>query len=176
MASKKSPFVLPQNISFMTVFETELLNEIKALRAAIERLIGSPNTHAVAETKNEPDKVRLLNSQQAQSSQGTPTNVTRYYFGTPDGSGFEQCNIVSDPDSPKALYVMETSDGKIGRFYPLAKSLSRLKSNAKSFLLPLCELMVTIDELESVATTPDKYGEAVFDGEFWSMTKKCQIG
>ena len=73
------------------------------------------------------------------------------------------------------LYVVETVDGKNGRFYPLNKGWARLRSNASSFLLPLCELESSIEAISNLNISAADYGEVVLDSGTWNVIRKCII-
>lgn len=173
----------------MTEFETQLLNEMRAIRVAIDRIAGfAPNGTApvVANEQHAAKQSAAVPAMTPQPSASAPTSpasvptpksidhVEYLYFGTPDGQGFDECNVMYDPNNPRVLYVIE-SIGIKGRFYPLGRGLSRLRSNASTFLLPLCNLSVPLDELQSLAVSPDNYGEVELKDGFWHVTKKCNI-
>ena len=162
----------------MTEFELSLLSELRAIRVAIEQFLsGNANVSIPAKpiektslSQNQLQPQSALNQQAKNES-----TITKYYFGTPDGLGFEQCNAVSDSDSPKVLYVIETTDGINGHFYPLNRGLARLRSNASAFLMPLCELSVPLETLDNLNIPASDYGEVILCDDYWKVTRKCVI-
>lgn len=169
----------------MTDFESQLLMELHAIREALEKIAGNSSSNATANPLAQSvisPQTAPLSSPSTQSSPMTTTQplpsggpVQRYYFGTPDGNGFEECNAMNDPDSIRILYVIETKDGKFGRFYPLERSMQRLKSNAQAFLLPLCNISKSLDELGAETITREQYGEVELENGFWKVTRKCSL-
>lgn len=165
----------------MSDFEIQLLSELRAIREAMQKIA---NTQSVTPSATisapyvavQPSPTHTPTAHPAvQPHAPQPvSNITNYYFGTPDGQGFDECNAMLDPNNPRILYVIEAS-GNQGRFYPLSRGFSRLKSNANSFLLPLCNLTTPLDELQSLDISPDKYGEVELKDGFWTVTKKCNI-
>lgn len=158
----------------MSAFETLLLNEIRAIREALQKIANTaPATSSTpASTSYVSTQPTPAPAHQTHAQQSAANNT--YYFGTPDGQGFDECNAMLDPNNPRVLYVIE-ANGTQGRFYPLSRGFSRLKSNASSFLLPFCNLTTPLDELQSLDITPDKYGEVELKDGFWTVTKKCNI-
>lgn len=161
----------------MTEFEAQMLIELHAIRETLAQLVGQ-----VAESSNHYKAPVQSTNTTTQSladtvsvQQAASIDVKRYYFGTPDGNGFEECNALPDPNSIRILYVVETTDGINGRFYPLERSMSRLKSNAQTFLLPLCNISKSLDELNSGAILPEQYGEVELENGFWKVTRKCTL-
>lgn len=167
----------------MTDFESLLLNEIRAIREALQKIANTAHAPSPATASTpyvalqpipEPTPTPTPNPAPQSPISGLAANITCHYFGTPDGQGFDECNAILDPNNPRVLYVIE-ANGAQGRFYPLSRGFSRLKSNASSFLLPLCNLTTTLDELQSLDITPDRYGEVELKDGFWTVTKKCNI-
>ncbi|MBD5358822.1 MAG: hypothetical protein HDR88_17845 [Bacteroides sp.] len=171
----------------MTEFENKLLQQLEGIRIALEHIANKSNFRATdfsnLKLSNQQEVVNdvVVNNidfehknSQLLMSQNDPS-INRLFFGTPDGSGFDECNVINDPDSPKVLYVVETIDGINGKFYPLSKGYSRLKSNAKSFLLPLCELRSNLDSIENFNILPNDYGEIKLEDGYWNVKKKCII-
>lgn len=167
----------------MTEFETQLLSELHAIRIGLEKYLGntlnafnaSSITNRTASVQDIPQNNLQENEPDMTSSQGSGKSVIRYFFGTPDGDGFEECNAMNDPESIRILYVIETQDGVNGRFYPLGRSMSRLKSNAQAFLLPLCNISTSIDELGSGNIPQDQYGEVELKNGYWKVIRKCTL-
>ena len=168
----------------MTEFEALYLEELHLIREALQIIAGN-NTLDMRMTGTSVEKAQSSLSKDEDISQMQIQNQTnsfsenkrikRYYFGTPDGTGFEDCNMIEDLDNPKVLYVLETEDGKNGKFYPLEKGLARFKNNAKSMLLPLCDLSIPIEELQSFNISLENYGEVKLENNFWIVKKKCVI-
>lgn len=169
----------------MTDFESQLLMELHAIREALEKIAENSSNNATANPLAQSvisPQTAPLSSPSTQSSPMTTTQpsssggpVQRYYFGTPDGNGFEECNAMNNPDSIRILYVIETQDRKIGRFYPLERSMQRLKSNAHAFLLPLCNISKSLDELGAETISREQYGEVELENGFWKVTRKCDL-
>lgn len=163
----------------MNEFESAVLEELHAMRIALENL---SNRHEKVELNPIADYtpiVQATGQNGSNENQSLPTlisnDVRRFFFGTPDGSGFEMSNALSDPDSPKILYVVESADGKEGHFYPLNRSFSRLRSNANTFLLPLCDVSVPIEELSNLSLSPEQYGVVELIDGYWKVIRKCII-
>lgn len=170
----------------MTDFESQLLMELRAIREALEQMVekssGMATTNTIGQSASVPPKSKTETPVAVQSvvnpnEQRLQSNgvVQRFYFGTPDGNGFEECNAMDDPDSIRILYVIETQDGVNGRFYPLGRSMSRLKSNAQAFLLPLCSISKSLDDLSAEAIPQNQYGEVQFENGFWKVVRKCVL-
>lgn len=167
----------------MTEFETQLLSELQSIRVAVEKIVSNPmnvaeissvTTHTASMQDNQQSNVREVRPVQSLAS-ALNRSVKRYFFGTPDGDGFEESNAMSDPESIRILYVVETQDGVNGRFYPLGRSMSRLKSNAQAFLLPLCNISTSLDDLGSDNIPQEKYGEVELKNGYWKVTRKCSL-
>lgn len=169
----------------MTDFESQLLMELHAIREALEKIaensLSNATANPLAQSVISP-QTAPLSSPSTQSSPMTITQssssdspIQRYYFGTPDGNGFEECNAMENPESIRILYVIETHDGRNGWFYPLERSMQRLKSNAQSFLLPLCNISKSLDELGAETITREQYGEVELENGFWKVTRKCNL-
>ncbi len=167
----------------MTEFETQVLSELHAIRVAMEKIacnqvnnigVCSVTTPAASMQDNLQNTV-LKDAPVESSSFVSNQSLKRYYFGTPDGDGFEECNAMSDPESIRILYVVETQDGVKGRFYPLGRSMARLKSNAQAFLLPLCNVSTSIEDLGSDNISQECYGEVELKNGYWKVTRKCSL-
>lgn len=167
----------------MTEFECQLLAEMRAIRVAIEKkcVEGLKNEATYRKSRTIINEEPIRNYEPSSelvnlhSQSGTFSNIRSYYFGTPDGAGFDENNTISDIDNPRVMYVVETMDGITGRFYPLSRSVARLRGNAKSFLLPLCELSDSIDFLDTINVTPDQYGEVTLVDGYWKVVRKCLL-
>ncbi len=161
----------------MNEFESQILVELHAIRVALEQIVGNSKPLASSKSSIEPsmEKEGPNLRDESQSNTQLHSQVIRYYFGTPDGAGFEQCNAFTDSDSPKVLYVIESADGINGRFYPLNRSFARLRSNANSFLMPLCEVVGSLDTLASLNLSTEDYGEVELADDYWKVTRKCII-
>lgn len=166
----------------MTEFENKLLQQLDGIRIALEHIAEKVNFNTIdfsnLKTLNGQQVTKDIVSENRNSQPPTSQNIpsiNRLFFGTPDGAGFDECNVINDPDSPKVLYVVETIDGINGRFYPLSKGSARLKSNAKSFLLPLCELRSSLESIENFNIQPNDYGEIMLEDGYWNVKKKCII-
>ncbi|MDE7386943.1 MAG: hypothetical protein K2N28_07365 [Muribaculaceae bacterium] len=165
----------------MTEFESQLLTELRGIRQVLEKMTGTScvnNTPPIPTEYNcppaspstvyQPDNLGYVPISEQKS-------LKKYFFGTPDGAGFEECNNLPSIDNPRVLYVVETTDGIHGRFYPLQQGLARMRTNANSFLLPLCELSKPLEQLDDIEISPESYGTVLLKDGYWIVEEKCRI-
>lgn len=160
----------------MTEFEIQLLKELRAIREAIETLSVKPSSNNFSDSKTlQVEETPAMSKINQESMTNQEHGLKYHYFGTPDGSGFEEPNEIYEINSPKILYVIETVDGINGRFYPIGRSFSRLRSNAKSFLIPLCDFSIPLEEMDTLDVSKENYGEIVLKDGYWEVIRKCII-
>lgn len=161
----------------MNDFESKVLVELHAIRETLEKIAFKPSstTNPESITSSVDRSVNTASNivEQGGVNQGTSNKL--YYFGTPDGDGFENCNAINDSEDSRILYAIETDNGINGKYYPIGRALSRLKSNASSLLLPMCELNTPIDSLENLSILPNNYGDIKLEEGFWKIVRKCTI-
>ena len=164
----------------MTEFELQLLAELKSIRQILEKLTGTSNTNItpsilVGDSPNTTPLTTPNITNVGEVPINTHSTVKKFFFWTPDGAGFEECNNLPSIDNPRVLYVVETVDGIHGRFYPLQQGLARMRSNAGSFLLPLCQLSKPIEDLDHIVVSPESYGTVLLIDGYWRVEDKCKI-
>lgn len=103
------------------------------------------------------------------------TQVTRLYFGEPDGAGFESNNYLNDANDGRVLYVVECTSPNEALFYPMQRSFHRLRANASTFLLPLCNVAGDVESANSFEVSPADYGMLRLEDGYWMMVKKCTV-
>lgn len=103
------------------------------------------------------------------------TQVTRLYFGEPDGAGFESNNYLNDANDGRVLYVVECTSPNEASFYPMSRSFHRLRANASTFLLPLCNVAGDVESANSFEVSPADYGKLRLEDGYWMMVKKCTV-
>lgn len=103
------------------------------------------------------------------------TQVTRLYFGEPDGAGFESNNYLNDANDGRVLYVLECTSPNEASFYPMSRSFHRLRANASTFLLPLCNVAGDVESANSFEVSPADYGKLRLEDGYWMMVKKCTV-
>lgn len=97
------------------------------------------------------------------------------YFGAPNGNGFETTDRLPSGDDARALYVVERVSETQAKFYPLTSKLQRLKSNAASFLLTMCDCNGDLENATEMIVSPQDYGTLSFADDFWELNTKCTV-
>lgn len=162
-------------------------DEMKGIRILLERIVDKLDNASLSKNiepkELSPTPTYTIEAQKQEESRdfvvqtGVIENqpIKKMYFSAPDENGFESMNAIPDALSPKNLYVIETNDGRNGRFYPLSSRLQRLRSNANAFLFPLCEIIGDLDEANSIEIDSSEYGLVILENGVWRLEKKCKV-
>lgn len=134
--------------------------------------VASPVT-PVSDTvvpQSEPEQTATVAQPQPQ-----PKSYPVIFFGPPAGAGFEASFNLPSGTDPRALYAVERTSDTEAEFYPLSDRVHRLRSNASSFLLPLCEVKGDLDTATAFAVDPAHFGKLKLADGYWEMVSKCVV-
>lgn len=107
--------------------------------------------------------------------QPQPKSYAILFFGPPAGAGFEASFSLPTGTDPRALYAIERTSDTEAFFYPLSDRFHRLRSNASSFLYPLCEVSGNLDSATAFSVQPSHFGKLRLVDGYWEMVSKCTI-
>lgn len=132
----------------------------------------------VAQPVSQPPVQAPSTVHETEAEPATPPRTISYpplVYGSPDGAGFEASDNLSGRDDNRALYVVERISDTEANFYPLVDKFHRLRSNASSFFLPLCNVSGNLDSATTIEVVPAGYGKLKLTDGYWGMIEKCSV-